>query len=144
MFYLLYLPFCISFNSEVTWVLLVFDIMSYSIYVFDIFVSLNSSILTEFGNYIHSSEEITKNYYNKFLVLDLLAIVPCDLFAIAFGLSPYVTIITKAVRLFKLKKIQEIYVLMRSKAKYPLSSIRIILYVPIIIYLTHLIACLFF
>ena len=143
-FYMYYLPLCIAFDTQGSWIFFVFDFLAYLVFILDIFISLNSSIITDFGNYIHEDSEIRKIYLNKHLLLDLISIIPSDFFCKLFNLPSSIIILSKSVRLFKYRRVLEIIKLIRAKAEYSLSLTRIMSYVPIVFYLTHLEACIFF
>jgi CRP-like cAMP-binding protein len=144
LFYLLYIPFAISFDYEGGTILMWLDYMSYIIYILDIFVSLNSSLMTDFGNYIHDTDEIRKNYIDKYLLIDFLAIIPVDFISDAYDLPLSITIISKSVRLLKFKRIYQICKLLNMNGEYSLSIIKVFIYAPVFVYLSHLTSCLFF
>ena len=143
-YYILYLPFAIAFENQGSWLLLVLDAISYLVFVVDIFISLNTSLLTEFGNYIHDPEEIRKDYYNKYLLLDIIAIIPSDYFSQIFGLNLYVILFSKTVRLLKYWKVRLIFSSLMVRADVYFTSVRIFLYWPLVVYVSHFSACAFF
>jgi voltage-gated potassium channel len=143
-FYMYYVPLCICFGTQGNWVFFLFDLLAYFVFFVDIWISLNSSIITEFGNYIHDDGEIRNIYFNKFLLLDLISVIPSDYFSKVFGLSTTIINLSKIVRFCKYRRMLQILKLIRTKAEYSLSLIRILSYVPVVFYLTHLEACIFF
>lgn len=143
-FYLFYLTYALAFKSEGSWLLGAFDFMSYAIFIVDIFITMNTSILTEFGNYIHDDQEIRKNYFDNFIMSDMIAIIPSDFISKAIGLPIYVTIISKSIRLFKYPKIKSLSTTIIKYSEFSLSLIKIVIYAPIMVFMAHASACLFF
>jgi voltage-gated potassium channel len=140
-FYLYYIPFAIAFLDRGGPVLMILDGCSFGVFVLDVWVSLHSAIFTKFGNFVHDSHEIRKDYFNRFFFLDMLSIIPSDLFAYVFNLHLYVIISSKVLRLFKLKRMFQ--VIRQIRYRHSMLRFSFFAYIPVIFYFSHLAACFF-
>ena len=70
------IPYSIAFSPN--YILLAIDLGSYIIFLLDIIINYNSSIITEYRDYIQDKDAIHKVIFNDYFILDILAIIPSD------------------------------------------------------------------
>lgn len=111
------------------------------IYILDILVNSNTSILTEHGNYNTDLLIIRKNYLNNYLLLDLVAAIPIDLICTAIGTQQFIPAFAKILRLCKGKRIYNSFKFMQQNTTSSLASTRLVMFLIVTIYFSHLVAC---
>ena len=142
-FYLLYVPFSICFENEGGVPLQVLNLIAYVIYCVDVGVNLFTAIITEFGNYAHSKEEIRRNYIKVYLMLDIFSLVPFDFLFVFVKGAQYIPAYLRLLRLFKSRRVFHMWKVIIRSTSLHYSSIRLILIFLILVYLSHLYGCLF-
>ena len=139
-----YIPFAIAFEDRGNIPFFVLGVLAYLVYFLDIVVNLYTAIITEFGTYSHSWELIKKLYLREYFLLDLLSMLPAD-FVCYFLNAPY--LLTAYLRVFRLLKVRRVVHLLKAMIKNPsqqISKIRLVIIISLLVYLSHLVACIFF
>lgn len=139
-----YVPFCICFEDDGgTW-LLILNFFTYFIYLADVWVNLWTAIITEFGTYSHSRKEIIKEYINSCLVMDVAALIPSDFICYFFGAPQYAAAYSRILRIFKFRRVSSCIQIILKNSRIHYSVIRLILILIVLLFSSHLYACLFF
>lgn len=143
-YYMYYIPFAIAFEDDGVYVFRILNLFFYSIYILDVYISLCTAIITEFGTYVHSKQEI-KNYYLKnFFLLDIICLMPFDIVIFFINSPQYVIAYLRLFYLLKYKKIRNsIKIIIKNSSRHS-SLIRLGFIVFILLYFSHFFGCSFF
>ena len=75
-FYLGIIPYSIAFTYKSFFIQS--DVVCYVLFVADNIINYNTALITEYKSYIHDKDKIYRNYMNKYIIFDILSILPCD------------------------------------------------------------------
>ena len=142
-FYLAYVPFCICFEDDGGNFLIAANFFAYFVYVVDVVVNLWTAIITEFGTYSHSKEEIRKEYVDRYLIMDMVALAPSDFICYFLGAPQYSAAYLRIFRVFKYRRVASCIKIILKNSRIHYSAIRLIFILIILLYSSHLYGCLF-
>lgn len=143
-YYLFYVPFSICFQDDGHIVLVVLNFFTYVVYIVDVNVHLYTSIITEFGTYSHSKEEVKREYFKNYFLYDILSIVPSDFICYFLKSQQFVPAYLRLFRLFKYSRVKQLLKVLVKNSGAHFSAIRLAFIMSSFIYFSHLYGCLFF
>lgn len=141
-FYLYYIPFTIAFEDNGGTIGIAFSIVGYFIYIIDVWVCVNTSLITELKIYTHNKDLILQNYAKKYLYYDVISLIPLDMFLVFFDTPQYVSAYFRVFRLFKLRRFKTIALSLLNEIN--LLAKTLILVMTLFYLICHIIGCLYF
>ena len=133
------IPYSIAFSPN--YVLLGIDLGSYLIFLLDIIVKYNSSIITEYRSYIQDKETIQKTIFNDYFTLDILSIIPSDWVYCAFECNSSSMYYLKLLRLLKLYRVISLLTIIKNSEQTSAHILRLASFMYIFLASGHIIAC---
>lgn len=141
-FYLIYVPFSITFEANGNTFLIFLNFFGYFVYLIDIIVSINTAIMTEYKVYYHHKDEIVRNYIVHFLYSDLISLVPIDLIFLFIPSKQYISAYLRIFRLFKYPRIKSMVKVILNEV--PLIPKTLFLVFTVFFLISHYLACIYF
>ena len=141
---LFYVPYSIALEGELSGWPIMFDVIIWLFYIADSI--MRSHVATEFtkgGEIITSKQKIIKAYLDQRFLLDLIAILPFDYFAMPFGISLQVRAFLRLTRFAKLYRIAEMISQIKQRSKISIPLFTIFLLSLLFVLLSHLMACIY-
>ncbi|OMJ84131.1 hypothetical protein SteCoe_14822 [Stentor coeruleus] len=141
-FYLYYIPFTIAFENNGGSIGIAFSIVGYFIYIIDVWVCVNTSLITELKMYTHNKDLILENYSKKYLYYDVISLIPLDIFLVLFDTPQYVSAYFRVFRLFKIRRFKAITLSLLNEINLLAKTLMQVLFFFYLV--CHFIGCLYF
>lgn len=134
------IPYSIAFSPNFT--LLILDAACYMLFLVDIIVKYNSSIITKYQTYIHDKEVVQKLFFTDYFTLDILSVIPSDWVYCAFECQSSSMYYLKLLRLLKLWRLWHLLKIITSYSKIPAYLVKLFAYLYLFFTAGHITACL--